>query len=338
MQISICIPTYNGAKFIGESLESALCQTIADTEVLVVDDASRDDTVAIVEAFARKDPRVRLVVNSTNQGLVANWNRALDLACGEWIKYLFQDDLLDPTCVERLLDAGLRRRCGVVGCLRDFIFAEGTSSRDRHWYPMHREMVARSFESGFLTPEGVAHAALERFGSNIFGEPTVALIRRDVFEKVGRFDAALAQRCDGEFWIRAGLHCGIAMVLENLASFRVHPDSTSAQNADRREYADEWLDLLIMLHRYLFDPLYEPMRRVALKGGRHRELRRLFWDGAHDAQMLLSEAAGPNGEQLRHDFARVALAYPRIARIPLPNVLDRKLRRAMARIRWQRAI
>src|SRR5258705_231166 len=80
--VSICVPAYNGARFLRECLESALAQTCADFEILVVDDSSGDNTAALARDYPRRFPRVRVHVNERNLGLVANWNRYVELAPG----------------------------------------------------------------------------------------------------------------------------------------------------------------------------------------------------------------------------------------------------------------
>src|SRR5947209_3678095 len=119
--VSICVPLYNGAAHLAECLESVLGQTFADVEIVLVDDGSTDDTVTITESFAHRDSRVRLYRNPKNLGLVANWCRCVELANGKWIKFLFQDDFLEATCLERMLDA---RKPGValVVCQRALEF------------------------------------------------------------------------------------------------------------------------------------------------------------------------------------------------------------------------
>ena len=102
--VSVCIPTYNGSLFLRECLDSVLNQTFQDIEVVVVDDVSTDDTVSIVEEYMRSDKRVRLFVNKKNLGLVQNWNRCVDLAKGEWVKFVFQDDIIMPSCISRMLE------------------------------------------------------------------------------------------------------------------------------------------------------------------------------------------------------------------------------------------
>src|SRR3990170_405399 len=85
--VSVCIPTYNGGKYIRECIESILVQTYTDFEILIVDDKSFDETIEIAEEFARGDKRIRIVRNRQNLGLVKNWNKCVELAEGEWIKF-----------------------------------------------------------------------------------------------------------------------------------------------------------------------------------------------------------------------------------------------------------
>src|SRR5437667_3511518 len=84
--VSVCIPAYRGAAHIGEAIESVLAQSFADFELVVVDDASRDDTAAVVARY--RDPRIRFLRNERNAGVQANWNRCLELARGRYFKPL----------------------------------------------------------------------------------------------------------------------------------------------------------------------------------------------------------------------------------------------------------
>jgi glycosyltransferase involved in cell wall biosynthesis len=92
--------TCNHAKYVEEAVDSALAQTHSNLELVVVDDASDDGTPEILAAYS--DPRVRLFKNPRRLGQADNRNRAVDLSRGELIKFLDDDDVLDPTCVSRL--------------------------------------------------------------------------------------------------------------------------------------------------------------------------------------------------------------------------------------------
>ena len=101
--VSILIPTYNRAKMVGKSIESALSQTITDIEIIVCDNCSTDNTVKVVHSYTKKDSRLRLVVNETNIGPTRNWRRCVENARGKYAKLLFSDDWIDSEYIEKTL-------------------------------------------------------------------------------------------------------------------------------------------------------------------------------------------------------------------------------------------
>src|SRR5438445_296546 len=104
------MPAYNAAPWIAESLNSALAQTWPNTELVVVDDGSKDKTVSAVKQFL--GPRVRLITQE-NQGQSAAENTALRAAQGDFIQYLDADDLLSPDKIERQM----KRLIEEPGCI-----------------------------------------------------------------------------------------------------------------------------------------------------------------------------------------------------------------------------
>src|SRR5262245_28937104 len=123
MRVSLCIPVWNGAAFLPEALASALGQTFRDFELLVVDDASDDASAAI--AAATGDPRLRVLRNERRLGIPGCWNRCLAEAGGEYVKFLFQDDLLAPGALATLVDALEREPSAVLAFGRREIRHEG---------------------------------------------------------------------------------------------------------------------------------------------------------------------------------------------------------------------
>lgn len=104
-KLSVCITTRNRASSIAETLESILSQCSLDVEVVVVDGASTDSTVAVVEEVARRYPQLRLIESRQNSGLDADYNRAVEAALGEYCWLFADDDLLAPNAVARVLEA-----------------------------------------------------------------------------------------------------------------------------------------------------------------------------------------------------------------------------------------
>jgi succinoglycan biosynthesis protein ExoO len=103
---SVVIPTYNAATFVSTAYASLAAQTITDFEIIFVDDASQDDTVAVLRSFEKKDSRVRVIVLDNNQGPSKARNAALDIARGDWIAMLDADDFFAPDRLEYLVTTG----------------------------------------------------------------------------------------------------------------------------------------------------------------------------------------------------------------------------------------
>lgn len=100
--ISIGMPVYNGAQYIREALNSLLAQTFADFELIISDNASTDSTQSICEEYERRDPRIRYVRQSKNNGALANFQFVLDQAQGEYFMWAAADDLWDKHWIEKV--------------------------------------------------------------------------------------------------------------------------------------------------------------------------------------------------------------------------------------------
>lgn len=104
-RLSICIATLNRGAFIGETLDSIVRQLRDDTEVVIVDGASNDNTTEVVGRYAQFDPRVRYVRLPVNSGVDQDYDKAVDHARGEYCWLMTDDDLLKSGAVDRVLDA-----------------------------------------------------------------------------------------------------------------------------------------------------------------------------------------------------------------------------------------
>jgi hypothetical protein len=329
---SICIPTYNGAHYLGEAIESALAQTTSDWELLIVDDGSTDDTLELVDRFAESDRRIRAVRNERNVGLAGNWNRCLELARGDWVKFLFQDDLLEPSCLEELLKRAESDHSLFVACYRDFLFDPDTDDQLREYYLQHRGLVADWLAARTFTPEAFAALVSTLPPRNPIGEPTCTLLHSSLVSEVGGFDPGFIHLCDAEYWVRAGLRYGVSVVPRPLAKFRVHPASATANNLTSRQFAAQSLDPLLLMCKYLFDVRFELLREVAAESRRMDELESRFWDICHHARQFAIEQQQHGLEGPLSEWNALARHYPMIERIPLGQVVRRKLRALRTRV------
>jgi abequosyltransferase len=104
-KLSICIPTFNRANFIGATLESVLSQVTSECEIVISDNASTDDTQRVVAEYASRFGRLRYVRHGTNRGLDGNFDSVIELARGEYCWLLPDDDLMKPGAVSTVLKA-----------------------------------------------------------------------------------------------------------------------------------------------------------------------------------------------------------------------------------------
>ena len=124
MKISIIIPCYNSEKYLRVCLDSVLAQTFEDFEVLLIDDGSKDGTLALAREIALQDARVRVLAKE-NGGVAAARNLGLDHAKGEWVTFVDSDDLLPPDALEMLL-SGANEDVDMVVCAHETFDENGT--------------------------------------------------------------------------------------------------------------------------------------------------------------------------------------------------------------------
>jgi succinoglycan biosynthesis protein ExoO len=135
LAVSVIMPVYNGAPWLSAAVESVLSQTLSNLELLIVDDASVDDTAHIAEKFASRDSRVQLLRQASNRGQAAARNLALARARGVWIAPVDADDEIRPDRLRLLTEAGEREHADLIadGILSKGERAPGTPAELMTW-------------------------------------------------------------------------------------------------------------------------------------------------------------------------------------------------------------
>ena len=218
-RVTICIPTYERTRWLAETITSALGQTYSDLVVEVHDDATPDDSVAeVVEAF--DDPRLRLVRHAENAGIVGNFSRSLLGASTDYVLQLGDDDVAEPTLVERTVSAlDSYPSAGLAHSRFALIDAEGTVLEEQDWLGE----PAPPLETG-------AEFAEKSMAHNRICSST-ALIRRSAVPE-GAFRQADYPPFDFACWLRMSEHWDFAWVDEVLCRYRIHAQSFSSGLSD----------------------------------------------------------------------------------------------------------
>jgi glycosyltransferase involved in cell wall biosynthesis len=331
--INICIPTYNGEEYITQCIQSALGQTYTNIEILFVDDCSTDNTLGIIESFAKTDNRIKLVRNEKNLGLVANWNKCIDIAKGEWIKFLFQDDYLDIDCIEVMLQ-GVSPNDKLITSGRRLIFDPGLYEATKK-YSINETL---SFERlGInaqkpvsISPEKISSLVVSNLCMNFIGEPTVVMFRKEVTKEVGLFNNDLYQICDLEYFLRIGTKYGVKYIPKPLSYFRVHRKSTSSSHMKDKLFTLAHIDPVVNSHQLLYSPRFASFRS-SLSALQKMRLNLFFRERVHEAQTMVSTFGKENIDR----FEFICNKYPEIGANRRGNIFIKlifqviKLRRAI---------
>lgn len=243
--VSICIPTYNGDKFISEALESAINQTYGNLEIIISDDSSKDKTLDIVESYKQKTYIPIKIFKHIPNGIGANWNNCVKKAKGEYIKFLFQDDVLLPTCIEEMVDVIENdHRIGLVASKRELIIEDSHLTEDTEkWIEKYGDLQG-SLDLTLSNDMYILEANLLRSNEffkhprNKIGEPSAVLFRKEIVNKIGFFREDLKQVLDYEFYYRILKKHNIAILPKKLVKFRLHDQQATSINNKMNDISD----------------------------------------------------------------------------------------------------
>jgi glycosyltransferase involved in cell wall biosynthesis len=213
-QISICIPTYNGEKFIARTIQSVLDQTFSNFEIIVSDDGSTDKTLEIVRSF--NDPRIVRVDSLSKVGAEANWNNSVANARADLVKLVCQDDLLYRHCLQTEFEAmSLSANQDVAFCfsLRDFVTPKDRFIKGRR--------IANSEQKKLSKTQMLRKVV--RSGGNPIGEPMAVTFRKSAFEKAGKFHGDYV--IDLNMWVGLLEIGSVLFIPRRLSAFRISKTS-----------------------------------------------------------------------------------------------------------------
>lgn len=233
-RVSVLMSVHNGLRFLPEALDSILSQGFSDFEFIIVDDTSSDGSLALLEQYAARDARIRLVSNEKNLGLTASLNRGVELARGEYVARMDADDISLPGRFEKqvaFLDA--HPEAWALGGQIQFIDESGTV-RPAHVYPTD------SFHLGWnmlLNGPTLSHPA--------------AMLRRDRLAQAGNYphECRLAQ--DAALWRRFLILSdrSLANLSDPVLLYRLHPGSQSALSRSGQ------VETVVLYQKLLFEHL-----------------------------------------------------------------------------------
>ena len=217
--VSVLLPSYQHQEWIHETIESVLNQSIANIELIIVDDASSDDSVKIIREYAIKDPGIKFEAFPNNSGAMVALNRCYDLSSGKYIATISSDDIWELDKLEKqvkVLEGN--KELDAVFALPKFIDESGE--------------IITNVNNGFQTSTKIRSRfewMNHFFTDNCICYPT-SLVCKECYENIGFFNTAYRSLPDFHMWVRLFYHCNVFIIDETLMRFRIHSYNESGKN------------------------------------------------------------------------------------------------------------
>lgn len=210
--VSIVLPTYNGEKFLENSIKSVINQTYQNWELIIVNDASTDNTAEILKKYSKLNSKIRVITNEKNRKLPASLNIGFKEARGEYFTWTSDDNMYKNNALEYMVNYLTNHPLAdLVSCNFDFIKENG------------------EFEKEFVTNQERSAVRLA-YGCNV---GACFMYRRQIAEKVGDYDTKMFCAEDYDYWCRIALAGTIDYVNENLYIYRRNSKSLTATKSKR---------------------------------------------------------------------------------------------------------
>jgi len=215
-KVSVIVPLYNQAKFVTQTLDSIMAQTYEDFEVIVVNDASTDDSLSVVTEYAKNFQKIKIVNNPVNRGLPATRNIAISHSVGDFILPLDSDDRIDPDFLQKTT----ARMVDGVAIVGTWMHIEPDDITRRN---SHEVQQAGAFGSCYPIYAPTREQILT--GNSL---AICSLIRREALDQAGQYPEDFKNGSE-DWCLWCSIICSgrwrVVVVPEYLFHYRVHPDS-----------------------------------------------------------------------------------------------------------------
>lgn len=212
--VTVLMPAYNSAKYVAESVESVLGQTFKDFEFIIINDGSTDDTLDIINKYAKTDKRIS-ILNQDNKGLVKTLNRGINAATGKYIARIDSDDVWLKDKLKIQMSALDDKNLVLIGSSYDIIDENG------------------SYKSTVVQPSSDYDIRRAFYLRNPFGHSTVVFLK-DTAIKSGLYDENMLPAEDYDLWLKISEKGEVKNLSDSYVKYRVHSSSISQSSSKKQ--------------------------------------------------------------------------------------------------------
>lgn len=315
--ISICIPTYNGSQYIEKCIESCLAQSYRNIEVIVCDDCSSDSIVNVLNPYLKKECRISFYQNEKNLGLVGNWNKCMNYASGEYIKWLFQDDWMDVNAIEEFVEIANKGYDFIVS-KRNFILNELATDEDKMYYSKKVKTLENYFnqdEIGCYFPTSkIKDIVVSNIALNFIAEPSLIFFKRTLIKEVGLYDHLFHQICDLEYNMRLASKVGVYVLNKPICHFAIHAQSTTNANLNNKYFQLRFIEQAYYAYKLIHHNSFKSIQKL-FSFKQKLKLILYYKYRMHEAKRYISH------KDNQSNYSMAFINYPFLK----PSVLDRTI-------------
>ncbi|MBX3300745.1 MAG: glycosyltransferase [Nitrospira sp.] len=224
--MDVIVPCYRYGRFLRECVESVLAESVLDVRVLIIDDASPDNTAEVGGQLAKEDFRVTFLRHAKNKGHIATYNEGIEWVSADYMLLLSADDYLLPNALRRATN--LMNEHPEVG----FTFGRAIELRDGESV-LQEEIEIDIDRKGWRILSGLEF--IELSGSHNIVHTPAAVVRTELQKRLGGYRAELPHTGDMEMWLRFAAHSAVGKVEACQAVYRRHNDNMSLNYYKREE-------------------------------------------------------------------------------------------------------
>lgn len=254
--ISIILPTFNGANYISEAIDSVIKQTYKNWELIVIDDCSSDSTNSIVEKYTELDTRIKLYKNEKNLKLPASLNYGFSLAKGDYLTWTSDDNIYKINALEKMVNE-LETNKNI-----DFVFAR------EEYIDGNGKKNGKSSTEHIILDDLYVHNIIT----------ACFMYRRKVYETIGNYDVSKFLVEDFDYWLRIFHNFKIGFIPEILYYYRQHENSlTEAKNKQVLESTVNLLENELIeqsLNKTIVDKIYLELAQKLFSLGDYKKMKK----------------------------------------------------------------
>ena len=227
--VSVIVASYNHAEYLEQRMDSLINQTYQNIEILVIDDCSTDNSVAVLRSY-ESHPKVRLIIREKNGGWVAVSNQGVEISSGEFIIFANCDDACEPQMIERLVEAMRTNPTAGISYCRSLMIDEDGKLLGDDFSGREESFKIRCSQDALLKKREMSHFLMH---SCVIPNLSAALFRKECYMASGRLTSVYQVCSDWDLFFKVVEYYDVAYVAQPLNEFRQHKTTIRSSTKER---------------------------------------------------------------------------------------------------------